>query len=161
MIAIDHQDMTVALGLLAPLDRRVTRDRVRSGVALIGVLELHRDCRLRSRHDHVGNATGISLVDGAEVRVQRLVEPDPLEDSLRKRVDRTARDILIPRVVPRKHLIPAQARASSEHPVIRRLFRGSRHCPRKKQPGTNTRQHPGLERSSRDLGKAHHVYLLL
>ncbi len=54
MIAIDHQDMTVALGLLAPLDRRVTRDRVRSGVALIGVLELHRDLRLRSRHDHVG-----------------------------------------------------------------------------------------------------------
>jgi len=38
----------------------------------------------------------ISLVNGAEVRMQRLVEPDPLEDSLRKPVDRTARDLLIP-----------------------------------------------------------------
>ncbi len=33
-------------------------------------------------------------------------------------------------------------------------------CPRKKQPGTTTRQHPGMEHSSRDLGKAQHVYLL-
>src|SRR4051812_30338152 len=59
VVAIDNQDMPVALTVGSPFDRCVKRDRVGSRFTLRRVFDkLDRDPGLRTRDDHVREAVG-------------------------------------------------------------------------------------------------------
>ena len=68
---VDHEGVPVAGRLCAAFYRRVGTERVRTRIALRGVLEGHVHQGLGGRHHRVGNAVrGAGVVRGAEVRMQ-------------------------------------------------------------------------------------------
>ena len=66
MVPVDDEDRVVR----APLDRRVRRDRIGAGIALVGVLERDRHLRLGAGHGDERDADRAAVPEaGAEVGV--------------------------------------------------------------------------------------------
>jgi hypothetical protein len=58
VVAIEHEDVAVAIAVRPAFDRRVGRDGVGTGVALVCVRECHGHLLLRAGHDDVREADG-------------------------------------------------------------------------------------------------------
>src|SRR6202158_2571784 len=97
------------------LDRSVRGDWHRSGIALTAVggeVDLHQR---RTAHDDVRNSDGLSSVEAStEIRMQRCGRTDEADDRVRIRIDRSARDVLIPEIVDRKRDEPIQTGANAQ-----------------------------------------------
>ena len=70
VVGVEHEHVAVAGAVGAALDGRVGRDRVRPGVALVGVVERDRHLGLRAGNDHVRDADRAAVPVGAEVGVE-------------------------------------------------------------------------------------------
>ena len=98
-VAVDDQRVPVAVGVAAALDRDVRRNRVRTGVGLVGILERDARPRLRGADDGDRDPDRPALVEpGAEVGVEVVVEPDRRDDPFGVSRDGQAIDALVPRV---------------------------------------------------------------
>ena len=100
-VPVDHQGVAVA----AALHRRVRRQGVGAGVALVGVLEGHRQLGLAPGHHDVGDPVGLLACAGrAEVRVESAVRAaHGGQPGGTGRVHGQGRHVGVPHVVGREH----------------------------------------------------------
>src|SRR5579871_4740485 len=89
VVLIDDQHMPVAAALRAALNGRVGGDRVRTGVAFVGVLERDGDLCLLARHGDERNADRAAIPQaGAEIGMSRRAGADRSYVLAGVRVDR-------------------------------------------------------------------------
>jgi hypothetical protein len=72
---VEHQDVPVAVALRPAFDRHVRRDRVRPGVAFLGVVEFDGNLRLILPDDDILDADPDAFPFAAEIRMQRVSMP--------------------------------------------------------------------------------------
>ena len=100
---IDHDHVPVAGAIRAALDRRIRRNRVGARVALIVVVERHRNFRLGPAHEDVRDAVRRAIPDRAEVRVHLAGRPTAAVDERRRvGVHRLRGDVHVPRIIGRE-----------------------------------------------------------
>jgi hypothetical protein len=127
-VAVDDEDVAVAAGVRAALDRDVGGQRVARAVGLVGVVERHRHALLRAAHDLVRDADRAAVVEArAEVGLCGGVRADGVDERGRVGRDRQTVDALVERVGRR------QDRA------LRRLREAMRAGPAHGQAGQRTR----------------------
>src|SRR5262249_13226110 len=87
----------------------IIRNRVITGVALIGILKLYRLLRLIAGDNHIGNPRRHTLIIRAKVRMQRFFQTDAGNENLGTRIDRRLRDIGVPGIIGRKDAFAVEA----------------------------------------------------
>src|SRR5579871_6001972 len=87
-VTVQNQHMPVALPVRPTLDGGIRRNRIRSRIALIRVVEPYRHTRLVAPYNDVGNAAWSAIPDRAEIGMQRPVKPDAGDKRIGVRIDR-------------------------------------------------------------------------
>ena len=115
VVAIDDEDVAIAGAAGSAFDGWVRRDRVRPRVALVRVVECHRDPGLGAGNGRVWNSDGPPVpAPGPEIRVETRGAPDAVDVAVGPRVERERVDARVPDAVSRE-------RRASCHRRCRRL----------------------------------------
>ena len=99
VILVHDQDVAVAGGVGAALDRDIGGNGIRTGIALVRVVERHRHVCLRTGNDHVRDADRGTVPDGPEIGMQSRVETNAVDQRRGIRIDGIARDVAVPGII--------------------------------------------------------------
>ena len=111
MVAVNHQDVAVALRGGAAFDGRIGRNRIVAVVAFVGILKRHRHARLVARHHDVGNAP-FRLV--TPVGMERRIKADAGKVFIGVGINRHPVNRRVPGVVVGKKHFAVQARVDAK-----------------------------------------------